>query len=384
MQRITRNARTVLISSLAPLALSMFAGLALAGPINPPAGPVAPTMKTLTEVEPRIAINATNTPGDADATPSVFKITQPGTYYLTGNFSVPAGRIGIEIAASNVTIDMNGATMTGGTGSLNGIALASSIYSNTTIRNGNIERMGGDGINLTTNTGTPRNTTLESINVTNCVGDGVDMYSGIVRDCNFSNNTGRGLIADAADFDTIVERCTAGDNTGGGIHVYRGSILNAAASYNGGVSLYAVRGLIKDCTVREGADGVSVQSGSVIDCHIHNCSGDSIEAYIGSSVIGNSISATTAGTGLNAILLSSNATGVRVERNNISNMARGIRAISAGNIIVGNTFSQTTTAMTVAAGNRVGTLLTGTSSAAINGNSGGGLGTTDPHANIVY
>ncbi|MCH8150310.1 MAG: hypothetical protein IH987_20420, partial [Planctomycetes bacterium] len=38
-----------------------------AGNLNPPSGPVTPTMKTLTEVEPRIAINATNTPGDASS-----------------------------------------------------------------------------------------------------------------------------------------------------------------------------------------------------------------------------------------------------------------------------------------------------------------------------
>jgi hypothetical protein len=54
--------------------------IAAAGDLNPPAGPVAGTMKTLTEVEPRIAINATNTPGDVN---SLFKITQLGPYSLT-------------------------------------------------------------------------------------------------------------------------------------------------------------------------------------------------------------------------------------------------------------------------------------------------------------
>ncbi len=38
-----------------------------AGDLNPPSGPVTPTMKTLTEVEPRIAINATNTPGSGNS-----------------------------------------------------------------------------------------------------------------------------------------------------------------------------------------------------------------------------------------------------------------------------------------------------------------------------
>ena len=47
-----------------------------AGDLNPPAGPVTPTMKTLTEVEPRIAINAANTPGDVSST---FKMIEPGS-----------------------------------------------------------------------------------------------------------------------------------------------------------------------------------------------------------------------------------------------------------------------------------------------------------------
>src|SRR6478672_5324618 len=81
-----------------------------AGDLNPPAGPVASTMKTLSEVEPRIAINATNTPGDAD---SVFKISQPGSYYLTGNVTGVASKYGIEIAASGVTVDLAGFELTG-------------------------------------------------------------------------------------------------------------------------------------------------------------------------------------------------------------------------------------------------------------------------------
>src|SRR5262245_58582086 len=73
--------------------------IASAGDLNPPPGPVTPTMKTLVEVEPRIAINNVNTPGDADST---FKIVQSGSYYMTGNITAIAGRIGIEVAANNV------------------------------------------------------------------------------------------------------------------------------------------------------------------------------------------------------------------------------------------------------------------------------------------
>jgi hypothetical protein len=62
---------------------------------------VAPTYKTLHEVEPRVTINATNTPGDDGA---IYRITQPGSYYLAEN--VPGGQPGsaaIVVAAANVT-----------------------------------------------------------------------------------------------------------------------------------------------------------------------------------------------------------------------------------------------------------------------------------------
>jgi hypothetical protein len=77
--------------------LAVIAGLAVAagaGPIDPPAGPVQSTMKGLDQIEPRIAINAVNTPGDDDATPSTFKITQPGSYYLAGNLTGETGKAG--------------------------------------------------------------------------------------------------------------------------------------------------------------------------------------------------------------------------------------------------------------------------------------------------
>lgn len=89
---------------------SLAAFLATAGPLNPPAGPVTSSYKTLTEVEPRTAINSTNTPGGAGET---FLITQPGSYYLTGNITMSAGKTAIGVNASDVTIDMNGYTIIG-------------------------------------------------------------------------------------------------------------------------------------------------------------------------------------------------------------------------------------------------------------------------------
>ena len=118
---------------------------ALAGPLDPPVGPIAPTFKTLTEVEPRVAINATNTPGDGN---SIYRITQPGSYYLTGNVAGVSGRSGIEIAADNVTIDLMGFSVEGVGGSLDGVT-TELTRNNLTVRNGTVSGWGQDGIDLT-------------------------------------------------------------------------------------------------------------------------------------------------------------------------------------------------------------------------------------------
>src|SRR6185503_1887400 len=115
------------------------------GSLTPPGAP-APTMRTLDQIEPRIPINAANTPGDAD---SLFRITQPGSYFFTGNITGVAGKHGIEVAASNVTIDMRGFEMAGVPGSLAGFDLNNDAVGGLlgiVIFDGSIRNWGNDGI----------------------------------------------------------------------------------------------------------------------------------------------------------------------------------------------------------------------------------------------
>ncbi|MBX3403862.1 MAG: hypothetical protein KF699_10680 [Phycisphaeraceae bacterium] len=136
------NKRKAAAVVLAVLAANMAMGL---GPIDPPPGPIGPTGKTLTEVEPRIAINAANTPGDAD---SVYKISLPGSYYLTGNVNGVAGKHGIEIAARDVRLDLCGFVLAGATGSLNGIHAENAGHRAAAVKNGTVSSWGGHGVNL--------------------------------------------------------------------------------------------------------------------------------------------------------------------------------------------------------------------------------------------
>ena len=101
------------IAAFCLAAVAGSATLLVAGPLAPPAGPVASTMKTLAEIEPRTVIGVASTPGNAEAT---FAITQPGSYYLTAPLAGTPGKFGIKIYASNVTIDLGGFELVGSPG----------------------------------------------------------------------------------------------------------------------------------------------------------------------------------------------------------------------------------------------------------------------------
>lgn len=124
----------------------------LAGPLAPPVGPIAPTQKALSEVEPRIAVNDVNTPGVGSS--AVYKIVAPGSYYLTGNVAATAGKNAIGIYANNVTLDLNGFTVEGIAGTTGAVILVAGDSGNpsgdprgnVTIKNGTVRGGGGSGL----------------------------------------------------------------------------------------------------------------------------------------------------------------------------------------------------------------------------------------------
>ncbi|MFT3685876.1 MAG: hypothetical protein QM783_13295 [Phycisphaerales bacterium] len=124
-------------------ALAAMTSRAHAGPLNPPAGAVAATGKTLPEIEPRTPITDANTPGTANV---LFRITQPGSYYLTGNILGFPGKSGVLIAADNVTLDLNGFALLGVPGSGDGIA--GNDVSNVTVLNGVCKGWGATGVSF--------------------------------------------------------------------------------------------------------------------------------------------------------------------------------------------------------------------------------------------
>lgn len=190
-------------------------GLTLAGDLNPPAGPVNPTMKDLDDVEPRGVIR-----NSADGiTPIV--INQPGSYKLGENIQALGNEHGIEIAASRVTLDLNGFEIVGAeVGSLNGVHVAPAA-SDITIRNGRIRLFPGAGISAADSPG--------------CRVEGVD-----VRD-TFAG----GVICGD---DAFVGQCTA---------------KSVTIAFAAGISV-GENSKVIDCSVDECYTGVLAESGSQV------------------------------------------------------------------------------------------------------------------------
>lgn len=272
--------RNRLAAMVAVSVVGVVAGvIAVAGPLNPPAGAVSSTYKTLTEVEPRIAVNSTNTPGNASAT---YRITQPGSYYLTGNVSGQSGKSGISIESGNVTLDLSGFSLIGVSGSIDGITMPAFAES-VVIRNGVVSAWGRHGLRTLIDVGL-----IERITATRNGGWGID---------NQSSQT----------FTTHVSNCEALGNgfsvaSTGGIRVGEAALVtNSVARGSGGHGFASTGSFVRfidcvsiDCT----ADGLNSTGSetSLTNCTIGFATGTAVRLADRASLVDCTIS--TAGSGV--------------------------------------------------------------------------------------
>jgi hypothetical protein len=380
---MTISSRRFLVPATA-LLLATNAFLMGGGPLNPPAGAVTATAKPLSELEPRIAINATNTPGSATA---IYRITLPGSYYLTGNITGVTGKHGIEIFAgtSGVTIDLNGFEMLGinGMGAFDAVTCNGNGQLNIAVVNGSIRNWGGDGVDFQTSVA--QNCRVDNIRVNRCTGNGIAMSnSGTVSNCTAWTNTGSGI---SAHIGVTITHCSVNNNTLDGITTLTGcTITDCTAWTNIGNGINAGAGTsITGCSTfdNDGAGIVAASGCTVAACTVRQNTLDGIQCTGQCLVKSNNCSTNGSGTGSGANIHATD-TGNRIEANNCAGADRGIDVDAAGNMIVGNTCSGNTTNWDVAAGNTCFVLLA-TTSVAVTGDAGGvSPGATNPWANFSY
>jgi parallel beta-helix repeat protein len=330
-------------------------------------------------VEPRIAINAANTPGDAD---SLFRITQPGSYYLTGNVTGVSAKSGIEIAADNVTIDLNGFDLAGVPGSLSGLSGASRW--GTRLKNGNVHNWGSYGVNLGSFC------TLSGVLSRNNASTGISVdLNAVMTECLSEGNGSYGFIANTG---SIVTSCTSRNNAGDGFYLNSCTTTGCTSRVNGGNGYTVVGvGTIGACSGGSnngiGLNAISTQYGTLItDCAFSSNNNDGISVSDNSTVRGctlhNNGTGAAAGAGIRVT-----GRDCHIEGNHCTDNGRGILATSSGSLFIRNTCASNNTNWDIAANNLVGPIVdrTAAASAAILGNAGpGSLGSTDPNANFTY
>jgi hypothetical protein len=170
------------------------------GSLTPP-GPPAPSMKSLNQVRSTgIAVSASLTPGDSG---NQFIITAPGSYFLTGNVNGVSGKNGIKISSPNVSIDLNGFTLEGASGSSAGITDGGASYVNVAIKNGAVDGWSGAGIDISH----CYNSVVSGLIVTYNGGVGMNLGDAcVLRDCVARNNHGDNI---ATTYNATITHCSA-------------------------------------------------------------------------------------------------------------------------------------------------------------------------------
>lgn len=328
---------------------------AQAGPLNPPAGPIGSTGRTLLEIEPRIAVNTL--PGNAS---NMHVISQSGNYYLTGDITRTAtGKSGIYINADHVTLDLNGFAIVGNRASFGGIDSGIEIngsHTGVTIRNGVVRDWPFYGL-----IGYGLRNRFEDLRVENNGGGGLEVFApfSLVHRCIVQNVPELSI---CAGHGAVITECVVmGGNRG--ITTGEGSIVRDCTVFGAETAIEISSGIVERCTVRctnvaQARGIVCVQSTKIEGNNVMACAGTGIIAQRGSSVVNNIVQ--SCGVGIEASGFGTGAVGAfvnRVQGNTLSANTFGIRAQNGGTMVVGNAVSGSgAQSYVLAAGNPTGTV----------------------------
>ena len=273
------------------------------GSLTPPGAP-APTMLTLSQVEPRTPI--TSVP---------YTISIPGSYYLTTNITVTTGDA-ITITASGVTLDLNGFTVSSSAGSPNGTGiLLAGGNTDITILNGHIQ---GTGFANGIYPAGCSNVRVAGVSVSGCLNYGIilgNANSTVVESCTVQNIGVTGIQASSVSHSSAyqcggtaiiantAENCY-GNCSGSTVGLFAGIANNCYGYSFSGYGLYA--------TTATGCYGFTVSGNAGLDANnANNCAGysngngDGLDANNASGCSGYSIG----GSGLAAAAIATGCSG---------------------------------------------------------------------------
>src|SRR5262245_59090668 len=245
---ITTNRNRRLASLIGAAGLFAGAAVLVAGPLNPPAGPPAPTYKTLGEVQPRTPVQTL--PGNGQA---LYVISQPGSYYLTAKITGVSGKNGNLVTANDVTIDLRGFERDGA-GAWN-VAITAQGVSGLSVRNGVVANWISGGVYAAQASGC----LFESLRCRSNGDAGVRTGPGsVVRGCAFAGGQ-KGVVAETG---TRVVDCSSTDATNYGFWLGDGSSATQCAAFNAAIGFTAQghNASIIDCVVRGGVIGIQLTS----------------------------------------------------------------------------------------------------------------------------
>ncbi|GEM_PF-3592724 len=259
--------------TITTIVLASLATTALAGPLDPPSGPIDSTMKTLDEVEPRIPIGPDTTPGDDNST---YKITAPGSYYVPRNvsfLSFGSPKHAIEVASNNVTIDFCGFSyITLGDSTLNGVTSDGLRLENITVKNGTLI---GFDIGVVFNSTDSENIVIEDMRILDSDFIGINVYEARISDCVVKHTAGTGI---SITRNGMVDHCTIEDNYTG-IFAGTNTIVhdtNVRDNLEDGITVSS-NCIIRNNVVTENGIGSGIKagiqvtgSGSLIDSNVVN------------------------------------------------------------------------------------------------------------------
>lgn len=328
-------------------ASAVMAGLAAGwawaqGPLVPPGPPLA-SMKTLAQIhaqavlaEPRTALGAESTPGQSNY---VYAVTNPGSYYLTGNLAATNG--GILVLADDVTIDLCGFRIEGDPALKHyGVMLCGN---NVEIRGGTVARFGQWGVAWN---GTFGNFCRAfDLRLVNNADGGIKLNDQcMVAQCIAVSNLGYGILCGAG---SRIEGNVASRNVYDGISAgMHGIVRGNNARFNGqdGIDVYEGSLIEGNDVAYNGHTGIWSSNRSSVRNNVANNNNTNsladrggIYVPVGCSVMGNTLTDNQ----VNGIYVYNFETAV--ENNFISGSPTGIAFRVAGSMYVNNRFSDCTT-----------------------------------------